>query len=208
MRADPLPTGTQWHVGPLSTTVRSASPRPRATPLLIGGFFEARTHRGQHHPSSPGHVRPPALMLCPTVSAMRSSAFTTPEQRTRVDLSRCTRAQQRLNLRQVVEDPISIDIALAELVRLSTSQALKHHVRGSAQQHNSVEARIELSLVGRELTSTAAKISRCGRVQSVDGSSVGSSQLPGIRARAVPFFREETSTACLTTPLSSSTGPA
>ena len=67
--------------------------------------------------------------------------------RARVDLSRRTRAQQQLNLRQVVEDPIPLGIALAELVRLSTSHALEDHVRRSRQQHNDVEARIELPLI-------------------------------------------------------------
>jgi hypothetical protein len=69
------------------------------------------------------------------------------QRRARVDLNRRTCAQQRLNLRQVGEDPIPLGIALAERVRLSTSHALEDHVRGSRQQHNGVEARIELSLV-------------------------------------------------------------
>ena len=79
-------------------------------------------------------------MAAPMVSAMRSSASDRlAERRTRVDLSRRTRVQQRLNLRQVVEDPISLDIALAELVRLSSSHAFQDHVGGSPQQHNGVE---------------------------------------------------------------------
>jgi hypothetical protein len=55
--------------------------------------------------------------------------------------------QVGVNLRQVVEDPIPLGIALAERVRLSTSHALEDHVRRSRHQHNGVEARIERSLV-------------------------------------------------------------
>ena len=50
-------------------------------------------------------------------------------------------------MRELVEDPIPLGIALAERVRLSVGHALEDRVRRSRQQHNGVEAWIEPSLV-------------------------------------------------------------
>jgi hypothetical protein len=79
---------------------------------------------------------------------MLSSASTTSSSGARVSISAVAPARsKRLNIRQVVEHPIALGIALAERVRLSTSHALEDHVRRSRQLHNGVEAWIKLPLV-------------------------------------------------------------
>ena len=66
----------------------------------------------------------------------------------RVDLGGCPAAEQRLDGREIGQDPGAFRIVLAEVVRHACCHALEDHVGGSAQQHDRVEPRVELPLVG------------------------------------------------------------
>lgn len=69
------------------------------------------------------------------------------ERCARFNLSVGDRSQHRLDCREVIEDSIPLSMALAKVARLATGDAFEDHVYRSTQEHDCVNARIELSLV-------------------------------------------------------------
>ena len=79
---------------------------------------------------------------------MRSSASTTSWSGTRCRPPRLRRGDERLDFCEVAQDPFALGVALAEVVRRSTGDALEDDVGRSAEQDDGIEALVERALVG------------------------------------------------------------